>query len=260
MEDKREAIYFNGNSSGGTAYLLLVGNSALDISGHNLPGVSLGTLTGDGQIFLGANNLTAGETRLFRIRSPAPSAMVAAAGGTGGSLTKVGHRPADPERCEQLPRRDDCCLGYIDCKQYRRERDRLGSRAGATFQRPKRIRSHVRSGDGLRDGAIVWVSSNLARPILWASLPRGAALTFRRRRLLLHPRSRYSDFRYGHGQESQDCQRDLCLEPPSVLFRSRWAQSLPSSITPRRRPSRARLPLCRKDLLSNSLIHLTTYS
>jgi autotransporter-associated beta strand protein len=82
-------IYFNGNSSGGTAFLFLLGNSALDISGHNSPGMSLGALEGDGRIYIGANNLTVGET-LFSRTFTGSIRDGGAAGGTGGSLTKVG--------------------------------------------------------------------------------------------------------------------------------------------------------------------------
>ncbi len=82
------SYYFNGNSSGGTAYLLLVGNSALDISGHNLPGL-VGTLTGDGQVFLGANNYRRRERLSGYADRLHPRWRQC--GGPGGSLTKVGH-------------------------------------------------------------------------------------------------------------------------------------------------------------------------
>ena len=84
------SFYFNGDSSGGTAFLFLLGNSTLDISGHNSPGVSLGDLSGDGRIFLGANNLTAGELG-FSDTLTGPIRDGGVAGGTGGSLTKAGH-------------------------------------------------------------------------------------------------------------------------------------------------------------------------
>jgi autotransporter-associated beta strand protein len=84
------SFYFNGDSSGGTALLFLLGDSALDISGHNSPGVSLGDLSGDGRIFLGANNLTVGESG-FSDTLGGSIRDGGAAGGTGGSLTKVGN-------------------------------------------------------------------------------------------------------------------------------------------------------------------------
>lgn len=83
-------VYFYDTSQGGTAYVFLDGNSTLDISGHGLPGISFGAVSGAGRIFLGANNLTVGEagysdTLTGSIRDGG------AAGGTGGSLTKVGN-------------------------------------------------------------------------------------------------------------------------------------------------------------------------
>jgi len=84
------SFYFNGDSSGGTALLFLLGDSVLDISGHNSPGVSLGDLSGDGRIFLGANNLTIGESS-FSDTLAGSIRDGGSAGGTGGSLTKVGN-------------------------------------------------------------------------------------------------------------------------------------------------------------------------
>jgi autotransporter-associated beta strand protein len=83
------SIYFYDSSSGGTAYVYLGDNSALDISGHGLPGISLGALSGTGRVFLGANSLTIGnsgysDTLTGQIRDGG------VAGGMGGSLTKVG--------------------------------------------------------------------------------------------------------------------------------------------------------------------------
>jgi autotransporter-associated beta strand protein len=84
-------IYFNENSTGGTAYLVLSGNGNLDISGHASPGMSLGAVYGDGNgnLFLGGNNLTIGSTNYFLLL--AGSILDGgASGGNGGSLTKVG--------------------------------------------------------------------------------------------------------------------------------------------------------------------------
>ena len=83
------SFYFNGDSSGGTAFLFLLGDSVLDISGHNSPGVSLGDLSGEGRIYLGANNLTVGESG-FPDTLTGPIRDGGGASG-GGSLTKVGN-------------------------------------------------------------------------------------------------------------------------------------------------------------------------
>ena len=40
------------------------GNGFLDISGHNLPGVTTDSIEGNGLVFLGANKLTVGSNNL----------------------------------------------------------------------------------------------------------------------------------------------------------------------------------------------------
>src|SRR5439155_16275992 len=53
-------IRFDADSSGGTARVAVFGNGNLDISGHGSPGVAVGSIEGNGNVFLGANNLTVG--------------------------------------------------------------------------------------------------------------------------------------------------------------------------------------------------------
>jgi autotransporter-associated beta strand protein len=82
-------ISFEGSSLGGTAQIDLqsffFSGSELNISGHNAPGVTIGSLAGDefSAVSLGANNLTVGSNNL----STTFSGVI---GGTGGSLTKIG--------------------------------------------------------------------------------------------------------------------------------------------------------------------------
>ena len=61
---------------------MLFGNGTLNISGHTAPGVTIGSLEGDGLVFVGANNLTVGNNNL----STTFSGQI----GGGGSLTKIG--------------------------------------------------------------------------------------------------------------------------------------------------------------------------
>jgi len=78
-----------GDSSGGQARLKVFGNGNLDISRHNAPGVSVGSIQGSGLVFLGAFNLTVGSNKL----STNFSGLIqdgGISGGSGGSLTKVG--------------------------------------------------------------------------------------------------------------------------------------------------------------------------
>ncbi len=87
------AIFFEGNSKGkstdGTPRVEVFGNGFLDISDHNAPGVTVGSVEGSGNVFLGANNLTVGGSNL----STNFSGVIqdgGVIGGVGGSLTKIG--------------------------------------------------------------------------------------------------------------------------------------------------------------------------
>jgi autotransporter-associated beta strand protein len=88
---------FFGSSRGGTAQIELQSIpdlgyiGTLDISFHNAPGVTIGSLEGDepANVFLGANNLTVGSNNL----STTFSGVIQDGGengGTHGSLTKIG--------------------------------------------------------------------------------------------------------------------------------------------------------------------------
>jgi autotransporter-associated beta strand protein len=57
-------ILFNEASTGDTSRIEVFGNGRLDVSGHNAPGVTIGSIQGDGGAFLGTNNLTVGSNNL----------------------------------------------------------------------------------------------------------------------------------------------------------------------------------------------------
>ena len=83
------SIQFATASTGGTARVEVFGNGNLDISRHNAPGVTTGSIQGNGAVFLGANNLTVGTNNL----GTTFSGLIqdgGSGGGTGGSLTKAG--------------------------------------------------------------------------------------------------------------------------------------------------------------------------
>jgi autotransporter-associated beta strand protein len=82
-------IFFNEKSTGGTSRVELFGNGSLDISAHAASGVTIGSIEGDGDAFLGANNLTVGSNNLSTIFSGVIQDG-GRGGGVGGSLTKVG--------------------------------------------------------------------------------------------------------------------------------------------------------------------------
>jgi autotransporter-associated beta strand protein len=82
-------IQFYNDSTGGTARVELFGQ--MDISGHNAPGVAVGSIEGSGAVFLGSFNLTVGGNDL----DTTFSGIIQDGGqygGTGGSLTKTGTR------------------------------------------------------------------------------------------------------------------------------------------------------------------------
>ncbi|HEY2714574.1 MAG TPA: autotransporter-associated beta strand repeat-containing protein [Chthoniobacterales bacterium] len=82
-------IAFAKDSSGGTARCEVFGNGTLDISSHGTPGMTTGSVEGDGLVFLGALNLTLGSNNL----STTFSGVIqdgGSSGGTGGSLSKIG--------------------------------------------------------------------------------------------------------------------------------------------------------------------------
>ena len=83
------SIQFATASTGGTAQVQVLGNGNLDISLHDAPGVTTGSIQGNGAVFLGANKLTVGTNNL----STTFSGVMQDGGinrGNGGSLTKVG--------------------------------------------------------------------------------------------------------------------------------------------------------------------------
>jgi len=89
-------IQLASDSTGGAARVEVFGNGTgdstngnLDITGHNAPGVGVGSVEGSGVVFLGANNLTVGANNL----NTTFSGIIQDGGlngGTGGSLTKIG--------------------------------------------------------------------------------------------------------------------------------------------------------------------------
>ncbi len=78
-------ILFGDQSTGGTARVEVFGNGKLDISSHVAPTVTVGSIEGNGAIFVGANNLTVGSNNLSTLFSGQISDD-----GEDGSLTKVG--------------------------------------------------------------------------------------------------------------------------------------------------------------------------
>jgi autotransporter-associated beta strand protein len=82
-------IVFEGQSFGCTSRIEVFGNGNLDISPHSAPGVTIGSIEGDGNVFLGRNILTVGSNDMDTTFSGVIQDG-GRNGGTGGSLTKTG--------------------------------------------------------------------------------------------------------------------------------------------------------------------------
>jgi autotransporter-associated beta strand protein len=82
-------IDFATASTGGTAQVEVFGNGTLDISLHDAPALTTGSIKGDGVVLLGGNNLTVGTNNLSTTFSGVMQDG-GENGGSGGSLTKTG--------------------------------------------------------------------------------------------------------------------------------------------------------------------------
>jgi autotransporter-associated beta strand protein len=80
-------ILFQDNSVGAQARVELFGNGFLDIRGHDTPELTIGSLEGDGLVFLGGANLSVGSNNLSTTFS---GVIDEASEGTTGALTKIG--------------------------------------------------------------------------------------------------------------------------------------------------------------------------
>ena len=83
-------IDFFDNSDGGQAQIEVYDNGNLDISFHLTPGVTIGSLAGDGFVYLGSNNLTVGSNNLDSTFSGILQENGGIVNGRNGSLTKIG--------------------------------------------------------------------------------------------------------------------------------------------------------------------------
>jgi len=79
-------ILFIGAPKGGQARVALFGNGELNIRYHDPPGLTIGSIEGDGLITLGANELRVGSNHL----DTAFSGFIRDGSEKGGSLTKIG--------------------------------------------------------------------------------------------------------------------------------------------------------------------------
>lgn len=83
-------IYLTCDGDGGQAQMELHGGGYLDISSHDAPGVTIGSLTADGQVYLGSLNLTLGSSNLDSSFGGIIQESGGSVDGKNGSLTKIG--------------------------------------------------------------------------------------------------------------------------------------------------------------------------
>lgn len=79
-------IYFASDATGGKPRIELSGTGNLNLTLLDLASLTIGSIEGNGQVFLGAKNLSIGSNNLNTTFSG-----VIQDGGSGGSLTKLGH-------------------------------------------------------------------------------------------------------------------------------------------------------------------------
>jgi autotransporter-associated beta strand protein len=82
-------IVFENHARGGTARLEVFGNAALDISGQTRGSLTIGSLEGSGNVFLGGAQLAVGRNNLSTVFSGTIQ-NGGLSGGVGGSLVKIG--------------------------------------------------------------------------------------------------------------------------------------------------------------------------
>jgi autotransporter-associated beta strand protein len=83
------SLFFFDHSDGGTASIAIFDNGQMDIGNRARPGVTIGSLEGNGLVYLGAKTLTIGSNNQSKVFS----GTIQDGGvnhGTGGSLVKIG--------------------------------------------------------------------------------------------------------------------------------------------------------------------------
>jgi autotransporter-associated beta strand protein len=83
-------ISFVFSSDGGEAQVEVYDNGYLDLSDHDSPGMTIGSLTGSGFVYTGSRNLTIGSNNLSTTFSGIIQEDGGIVGGSNGSITKLG--------------------------------------------------------------------------------------------------------------------------------------------------------------------------
>jgi autotransporter-associated beta strand protein len=159
------SIQFATASTGGTARVEVFANGNLDISGHNAPGLTTGSIQGNGAVFLGANKLTVGTNNLGTTFSGVMQDG-GINGGNGGSLTKVGRGLLSLTNANTYTGNTTIQAGSLLAK------NRTGSATGngavqvnaGTLGGTGEINGPVTVGTGTNSGAILLAGNSASRP------------------------------------------------------------------------------------------------
>jgi autotransporter-associated beta strand protein len=136
-------ILFEDNSSGNYARVELLGNGFLDLRGHNTRGLTIGSLEGDGLVFLGSITLSIGSNNLSTNFSGLIEEHIA---GAMGALTKVGTGSLTLSGANTYTGGTTIAGGILVVN------NRTGS---ATGTGPVQVNAGQLGGRGIIDGAVV---------------------------------------------------------------------------------------------------------
>jgi autotransporter-associated beta strand protein len=149
-------IHFVDASKGGTAQVAVLGNGNLDISGHAAPGMTVGSIEGNGHVFLGSRKLTVGSKNVNTNFSGSIQDG-GANGGIGGSLAKIGAGEL------VLARRNTYTGGTLIRGGHLTVNNTIGSGTGTG---PVQVNGGFFGGTGIISGAIT-VAMGLSRDLFY---------------------------------------------------------------------------------------------
>ena len=153
------AIIFTNKSKGGTASITLNGNAELDISTHSAPGATIGSLAGNGLVFLGARLLTIGSNN----QSTTFSGVIQDTGG----VTKSGTGTLNLSGASTYSGNTTVSAGVLGANNKRGSATGTGSVnvTSGTLGGKGIIAGAVTVGTGTGGGAILQPSVGVSQPV-----------------------------------------------------------------------------------------------
>ncbi|MDQ3200038.1 MAG: autotransporter-associated beta strand repeat-containing protein [Verrucomicrobiota bacterium] len=239
------SLFFFERADGGTASIALLGGSQMDIGKRADPGVTIGSLAGDGPVFLGAKNLTIGSNN----QSTAFSGVLQDGGinqGTGGSLSKIGSGLLTLSGANTYTGGTTVSAGALAVRNTTGSATGTGPVQvnGGTLAGAGSIAGAVTLGSGSGTGAVLSPGQGASKPTrltLESSLTLKADATYRYR---LNLKKAKSDLVTANGITSRAGRSSTSSRSAAAgCVRAKW---LPCSTTPPRRRSPAPSPTCAK--------------